>query len=191
MGRRWILQACGARWCSSISGRPGAARASAEVPTVVAAYQKLHDKGFEIVGISLDHDLNSLLNYTAANGMTWPQYFDGKGWQNSIGHRIRHPCDPCNVAGEQERLRRYHRRTQRPGRPGGKATGRVTGIAAAGLAGRGRFAGSLKCAPCRESPRWGQAASGEGVGWTRGGGWKSAGWARTRRGSDFPFPEGQ
>ena len=56
----------------------------AEVPTVVAAYNKLHDKGFEIVGISLDHDLKSLLNYTAANGMTWPQYFDGKGWNNGI-----------------------------------------------------------------------------------------------------------
>jgi len=56
----------------------------AEVPTVVAAYNKLHDQGFEIVGISLDHDRDSLLKYTAANGMTWPQYFDGKGWQNSI-----------------------------------------------------------------------------------------------------------
>ena len=56
----------------------------AEVPKVVAAYKKLHEKGFEIVGISLDHDRDSLLKYTAANGMTWPQYFDGKGWQNSI-----------------------------------------------------------------------------------------------------------
>jgi thiol-disulfide isomerase/thioredoxin len=56
----------------------------AEVPKVVAAYNKLHDKGFEIVGVSLDHDLKSLLEFTAANGMTWPQYFDGKGWQNSI-----------------------------------------------------------------------------------------------------------
>jgi thiol-disulfide isomerase/thioredoxin len=56
----------------------------AEVPKVVAAYQKFHDRGFEIVGISLDHDLKSLLQYTAANGMTWPQYFDGQGWQNSI-----------------------------------------------------------------------------------------------------------
>ena len=56
----------------------------AEVPKVVAAYQRLHDKGFEIVGISLDHDKDSLLKYTAANSMTWPQYFDGKGWQNSI-----------------------------------------------------------------------------------------------------------
>jgi len=55
-----------------------------EVPTVVAAYNQLHAKGFEVVGISLDQSRESLVNYTAANGMTWPQYFDGKGWQNSI-----------------------------------------------------------------------------------------------------------
>jgi thiol-disulfide isomerase/thioredoxin len=56
----------------------------AEVPHVVEAYQKLHDKGFEIVGVSLDQDKNALTAYTAAHGMTWPQYFDGKGWQNQI-----------------------------------------------------------------------------------------------------------
>jgi thiol-disulfide isomerase/thioredoxin len=56
----------------------------AEVPNVVAAYNKLHDKGFEVVGISLDQDRNSLLSFTATNGMTWPQYFDGKGWNNTI-----------------------------------------------------------------------------------------------------------
>ena len=56
----------------------------AEVPNVVAAYGKLHDKGFEIVGISLDKDRDRLLAFTAENGMTWPQYFDGQGWQNSI-----------------------------------------------------------------------------------------------------------
>jgi thiol-disulfide isomerase/thioredoxin len=56
----------------------------AEVPNVVAAYKKLHDKGFEVVGISLDQDRDAVLKYTAANGMTWPQYFDGKGWDNTI-----------------------------------------------------------------------------------------------------------
>jgi thiol-disulfide isomerase/thioredoxin len=56
----------------------------AELPNVLAAYRRLHDRGFEIVGISLDQDKSSLLYFTAANGMTWPQYFDGKGWQNSI-----------------------------------------------------------------------------------------------------------
>jgi thiol-disulfide isomerase/thioredoxin len=55
-----------------------------EVPAVVAAYNQLHAKGFEVVGISLDQSREALVNFTAANGMPWPQYFDGKGWQNSI-----------------------------------------------------------------------------------------------------------
>jgi len=56
----------------------------AEVPEVVATYKRLHDQGFEVVGISLDQNKDSLLKFTAENGMTWPQYFDGKGWENAI-----------------------------------------------------------------------------------------------------------
>jgi len=56
----------------------------AELPHVIQAYQKLHDKGFEIVGISLDSDKVALQAFLAQRGMTWPQYFDGKGWQNDI-----------------------------------------------------------------------------------------------------------
>jgi thiol-disulfide isomerase/thioredoxin len=55
-----------------------------EVPNVVAAYKKYHDKGFEIVGVSLDQDKDKMLAYTKENGMTWPQYFDGEGWGNKI-----------------------------------------------------------------------------------------------------------
>jgi thiol-disulfide isomerase/thioredoxin len=55
-----------------------------EVPNVVAAYQKYHDKGFEVVGISLDKDKDKLLAFTKENGMVWPQYFDGQFWDNAI-----------------------------------------------------------------------------------------------------------
>ena len=64
-----------ATWCPPCRG---------EVPNVVAAYQKYHDKGFEIVGISLDQDKDALVAFTKENGMVWPQYFDGKGWDNDI-----------------------------------------------------------------------------------------------------------
>ncbi len=64
-----------ATWCGPCVG---------EVPNVVATYQKYHDQGFEVVGISLDQDKNALLSFTQQNGMTWPQYFDGNGWQNRI-----------------------------------------------------------------------------------------------------------
>ena len=48
----------------------------AEVPHVVEAYKKFHDKGFEIIGISLDKSKEALVDFTKANGMTWPQYLD-------------------------------------------------------------------------------------------------------------------
>ena len=55
-----------------------------EVPTVVNAYRKLHEKGFEIVGISLDESREQLIKFTKDNGMPWPQYFDGQVWDNKV-----------------------------------------------------------------------------------------------------------
>ncbi len=59
----------------------------AEVPNVVKTYEKLHGKGFEIVGISLDQDKVKLESFTKEKNMAWAQYFDGKGWQNEISTR--------------------------------------------------------------------------------------------------------
>lgn len=56
----------------------------AEVPNVVATYNKLHEKGFEIVGISLDSDKGALTDFIKEHKMPWPQFFDGKGWDNEI-----------------------------------------------------------------------------------------------------------
>ncbi|NNE93110.1 MAG: TlpA family protein disulfide reductase [Verrucomicrobiales bacterium] len=55
-----------------------------EMPNVINAYQEYHDKGFEVVGISLDQDRAKLDAFVDQNKMPWPQYFDGKGWQNEI-----------------------------------------------------------------------------------------------------------
>ena len=59
-----------------------------EVPNLVKAYENLHSKGFEIVGVSLDQDKAKLEGFTKEKGMTWPQFFDGKGWQNEISSRF-------------------------------------------------------------------------------------------------------
>ncbi len=50
----------------------------AEVPNVVAAYEKYHDKGFVIMGISLDSDKEALLKFTKEHKMTWAQHFDAE-----------------------------------------------------------------------------------------------------------------
>jgi thiol-disulfide isomerase/thioredoxin len=54
----------------------------AELPNVKAAYEKYHDKGFEIIGISLDSDEKRLENFIEENDMPWPQLCDGKGWDS-------------------------------------------------------------------------------------------------------------
>ncbi len=57
----------------------------AELPNVIATYGKFHDKGFEIIGVSLDSDREKLDAFLKQqNGMTWPQFFDGQGWSNEL-----------------------------------------------------------------------------------------------------------
>jgi peroxiredoxin len=55
-----------------------------ELPHVKAAYEKYHDKGFEIIGVSLDKDGDKLAAFTKEKQMPWPQVFDGKGWQSKL-----------------------------------------------------------------------------------------------------------
>ncbi len=59
----------------------------AELPNVLKVYQEQHAKGFEIVGISLDSDKAALESFVKEKGMEWPQYFDGKGWENDISSK--------------------------------------------------------------------------------------------------------
>jgi thiol-disulfide isomerase/thioredoxin len=56
----------------------------AEMPNVKSVYKKFHSKGFEIVGISLDQSRDKLDAYIAQQGIEWPQYFDGKWWNNDV-----------------------------------------------------------------------------------------------------------
>ncbi len=55
-----------------------------EMPAVRQTYQKYKDKGFAVVGISLDKDAQALSNFVAKKLIPWPQYFDGKGWGNEF-----------------------------------------------------------------------------------------------------------
>jgi thiol-disulfide isomerase/thioredoxin len=65
-----------ATWCGPCRG---------ELPNVIATYKKYHDQGFDIIGVSLDSDKDKLTDFLKKqDGMLWPQYFDGKGWQNEL-----------------------------------------------------------------------------------------------------------
>lgn len=56
----------------------------AELPNVLAAYEKHHARGFEILGLSLDQDEKKLRDFIKDRKMTWQQYFDGKVWENKL-----------------------------------------------------------------------------------------------------------
>ena len=56
----------------------------AELPNVLKTYEKSHPKGFEIIGISLDEKEEALTKFLKERGVTWQQFFDGKGWGNKL-----------------------------------------------------------------------------------------------------------
>lgn len=67
-----------ATWCAPCVG---------ELPNVIKTYEKNHDKGFEIIGVSLDQNEERLKSFTKDRSMPWRQYFDGKGWSNKLAQK--------------------------------------------------------------------------------------------------------
>ncbi|MEM9992018.1 MAG: TlpA disulfide reductase family protein [Bacteroidota bacterium] len=54
-----------------------------ENPRVVKLYNKYKDKGFEILGVSLDSNKDRWLKAIKDDRLTWPQVSDLRGWQNA------------------------------------------------------------------------------------------------------------
>lgn len=55
-----------------------------ELPHIQKAYDQFHDKGFEVLGVSLDEDKDRLQQFLKEKKMPWPQFFDGKKWENEL-----------------------------------------------------------------------------------------------------------
>ncbi len=59
----------------------------AEIPHMKEAYEKWHDQGFEILGISFDRPEmeEKLAEFTSEREMPWPQIYEGKFWDTTLG----------------------------------------------------------------------------------------------------------
>ncbi|MBS1647792.1 MAG: AhpC/TSA family protein [Bacteroidetes bacterium] len=74
----------------------------AENPNVVAAYQKYHPKGFEILGVSLDQNKDKWLQAISNDNLTWTHISDLKGWGNEAAKKYGVTSIPFNVLIDKE-----------------------------------------------------------------------------------------
>ena len=63
-------------WCGPCLG---------EIPRIKAVYEKYHDKGFDVIGVSLDEDAAVLREFITEQEIPWRQIFDGQKW---AGHLV-------------------------------------------------------------------------------------------------------
>lgn len=73
---QWVVMDFWASWCPDCRK---------ENPNVVAAYQKYHDQGFDILGVSFDTNKEAWLAAIEKDGLTWTHVSDLQGWSNAAG----------------------------------------------------------------------------------------------------------
>ena len=71
---KWVLVDFWASWCGPCKG---------EMPNVVAAYKKYHDKGFDIVGLSFDREKDPWVAAITEWEMPWIHLSDLKYWNST------------------------------------------------------------------------------------------------------------
>jgi peroxiredoxin len=59
----------------------------ADMPNVKKVYEKYKDKGFDVIGISLDNDEKQLRDFLKKNDIPWRQVFSGKGWDSPVSRQ--------------------------------------------------------------------------------------------------------
>ena len=73
-GKMLVLNWC-AKWCGFCAP---------EIPHLKKVYEEFHDKGLEVIGISLDENKAELHEFTKEHDIPWLQVYDGKGWKAEL-----------------------------------------------------------------------------------------------------------
>ncbi|MDZ4680435.1 MAG: TlpA disulfide reductase family protein [Saprospiraceae bacterium] len=71
-------------------------------PEVVKLYETYKDKGFDILGVSLDRDKERWLQAIQQDGLVWNHVSDLKGWQNDVAKRYGVSSIPHTVLVDRE-----------------------------------------------------------------------------------------
>ncbi len=85
---KYVLVDFWASWCSPCR---------AENPNVVEAYNKYHDKGFDVFGVSFDKDHAKWVEAIEKDGLTWTHVSDLKYWASAAGKLYGIQSIPQNI----------------------------------------------------------------------------------------------
>lgn len=73
-----------------------------ENPNVVAVYNEFHDKGFDVLGVSLDRDKDDWLKAIEDDSLTWTHVSDLKFWENEAAQLYAVNAIPANFLLDSE-----------------------------------------------------------------------------------------
>ncbi len=75
-GKMLVLNFC-AKWCGFCAS---------EIPHLKEVYEQHHDKGLEVIGVSLDENETELRGFTEEHEIPWQQLFDEEGGKDDLAH---------------------------------------------------------------------------------------------------------